>query len=231
MVLQVFTGKHLAGKVVLGHNSRIVKILALSDEVVERLYSLCDRGHFGDIELMLGCGDLPYEYLENLLTLLNVPLLYVPGNHDPNYRPGDTLTYAEGGSNVDLKSMYIRKFLIGGFGGSVRYRPRGTNQYTQAEAYWRALRLLPRFFLNRVRYGRALDILITHSPPFGIHNDDTHAHMGLKAINWLLRVAKPRYHFHGHTHFQRHNISPSETNHGPTKIVNIYPYKIVEVSL
>jgi Icc-related predicted phosphoesterase len=207
-----------------------VKILALSDEVVERLYSLCDRGHFSDIELIVGCGDLPYEYLENLLTLLNAPLLYVPGNHDPNYEPGETLTYAEGGSNLDLKSMRVKKFLIAGFGGSIRYRPRGTNQYTQTEAYARAVRLLPRFLLNRIQYGRSLDILITHSPPFGIHDDDTQAHQGLKAINWLIRVAKPRYHFHGHTHFQRRNISPSETNHGLTKIINIYPYKIIEVS-
>jgi Icc-related predicted phosphoesterase len=207
-----------------------VKILALSDEVVERLYSLCDRGHFSEIDLMLGCGDLPYEYLENLLTLLNVPLLYVPGNHDPNYKYGEALTYAEGGSNLDLKAIRIKKFLIGGLGGSVRYRPHGTNQYTQSEAYLRAFRLLPRLVLNRLQYGRALDILITHSPPFGIHDDDTQAHKGLKAINWLLRVAKPRYHFHGHTHFQRRNISPSETNHGLTKIINIYPYKIIEVS-
>jgi Icc-related predicted phosphoesterase len=219
----------LAGNFVLGHNKSIVKILALSDEVVERLYSLCDRGHFSDIELILGCGDLPYEYLENLITLLNVPLLYVPGNHDPNYQFGEHLTYAEGGSNLDLKSMRVKKFLVSGFGGSIRYRERGTNQYTQTEAYSRALRLLPRFLLNRIYYGRALDILITHSPPFGIHDDDTRAHQGLKAINWLLRVAKPRYHFHGHTHFQRRNISPSETNHGMTKIINIYPYKIIEV--
>lgn len=220
----------LAGNFVLRHNKSIVKILALSDEVVERLYSLCDRGHFNDIELILGCGDLPYEYLENLITLLNVPLLYVPGNHDPNYQFGEALTYAEGGSNLDLKSVRVKKFLIGGFGGSILYRPHGTNQYTQTEAYARAFRLLPRFLLNRIQYGRSLDILITHSPPFGIHDDDTHAHKGLKAINWLIRVAKPRYHFHGHTHFQRRNISPSETNHGLTKIMNIYPYKILEVS-
>lgn len=220
----------LAGNFVLRHNKSIVKTLALSDEVVERLYSLCDRGYFGDIELILGCGDLPYDYLENLVTFLNVPLLYVPGNHDPNYESGKPLTYAEGGSNLDLKSMRVKKFLIGGFGGSIRYRPRGTNQYTQTEAYSRAFRLLPRLLLNRIHYGRSLDILITHSPPFGIHDDDTQAHRGLKAINWLLRVAKPRYHFHGHTHFQRRNISPSETNHGLTKIINIYPYKIIEAS-
>ncbi len=207
-----------------------MKILAVSDEVVERLYSLCASGHFSDIELILGCGDLPYPYLENLVTFLNKPLMYIPGNHDPNYNSDNPLAHVEGGSNLDLKLTRYKKFLIGGFGGSIRYRPDGTNQYFQNEAYFRASSMLPRLLLNRINYGRALDILITHSPPFGIHDEDSHAHQGLKAINWLLRVAQPRYHFHGHTHFQRRNISASETNYGITRIVNIFPYKIIDAS-
>jgi Icc-related predicted phosphoesterase len=207
-----------------------VKILAVSDEVVERLYSLCSSGHFHDIELILGCGDLPYPYLENLLTFLNIPLMYVPGNHDPVYDIDTHLAHVEGGTSLDLKLTRYKRFLIGGFGGSVRYRPDGANQYTQSEAYFRAFQMLPRLLLNRVNYGRALDILITHSPPFGVHDEESQAHQGLKAINWLLKIAKPRYHFHGHTHFQRRNLSPSETNQGFTKVVNIFPYKIIEVS-
>jgi Icc-related predicted phosphoesterase len=206
-----------------------VKILAVSDEVVDRLYSLCASGHFREIELILGCGDLPYPYLENLLTMLNIPLFYVPGNHDPDYNPENSLAYVEGGSNLDLKLVPYKKLLIGGLGGSIRYRPDGTNQHSQAEAYFRAFRMSLRLWWNRLNSGRSLDILITHSPPFGIHDDDSQAHQGLKAINWLLRVAKPRYHFHGHTHFQRGNLSASETTHGPTKIINVFPYKIVEI--
>lgn len=207
-----------------------MKILAVSDEVVERVYALCQSGHFSDVELILGCGDLPYPYLENILTILNKPLMYVPGNHDPTYNAENHLARVEGGTNLDLKLVRHKKFLIGGFGGCIRYRPDGTNQYTQSEAYWRAYRMLPRLLLNRMNYGRALDILITHSPPFGIHDEDSHAHRGLKAINWLLRVAEPRYLFHGHTHFQRRNISPSETDYGITRIVNIFPYKVIDVS-
>lgn len=207
-----------------------MKILTVSDEVVDRLYSLCSSGHFRDIELILGCGDLPYPYLENLLTMLNIPLFYVPGNHDPNYNPENHLARVEGGTNLDLKLVRFKKFLIGGLGGSVRYRPDGTNQHSQTDAYLRAFRMLPRLLVNKIHYGRSLDILITHSPPFGIHDDDTQAHQGLRAINWLLRVAKPRYHFHGHTHFQRGNLSPSETTHDLTKIVNVFPYKIIEVN-
>jgi len=208
----------------------IVKILAVSDEVIERLYSLCQGGHFRDVQLILGCGDLPYPYLENLISFLNVPLFYVPGNHDAIYNPEDAGTFVLGGSNLDLKLVRHKKFLIGGFGGSIRYRPDGTNQYTQTKAYLRAFQLLPRLILNKANYGRALDILITHSPPFGIHDEESQAHQGLKAINWLIRVAKPRYHFHGHTHFQRRNLSPAETVSGQTKIMNIFPYKVVEIS-
>ena len=207
-----------------------MKILALSDEVVERLYSLCANGHFNDVELILGCGDLPYPYLENILTFLNKPLMYVPGNHDPEYATNNHLAQVEGGSNLDLKLVRFKTFLIGGFGGSIRYRPNGTNQYSQNEAYFRAFSMLPRLMLNRLNYGRALDILITHSPAFGIHDEETQAHQGLKAINWLLRVAQPRYLFHGHTHFQRRNLSASETNLGDTRIMNIFPYKLVDAS-
>jgi Icc-related predicted phosphoesterase len=207
-----------------------VKILAVSDEVIERLYSLCTNGHFKEIKLILGCGDLPFVYLENLVSLLNVPLLYVPGNHDPAYDPQDSNTQAQGGSNLDLQLVRHKRFLIGGFGGSIRYNPTGVNQYTQGEAYRRAFRLLPRLYLNTLNYGRALDILITHSPPFGIHDEETQAHQGLKAINWLLRVARPRFHFHGHTHFQRRNLSPSETSLGITRIMNIFPYQVIEVA-
>jgi len=206
-----------------------VKILAVSDEVVERLYSLCNNGHFRDVRLILGCGDLPYPYLENLITILNVPLLYVPGNHDPEYAPQNTMTRAEGGSNLDLKLIRHKNLSIAGFGGSIHYRPDGTNQYTQSEAYLRAVRLLPLFAWNRIRHGRALDILITHSPPFGIHDEDTRAHQGLKAINWLIRVARPRLHLHGHVHFHRGNLTASDTSLGTTRIVNVFPYKVLDV--
>jgi Icc-related predicted phosphoesterase len=207
-----------------------VKILAISDQVVDRLYTLSCSGHFQDVKLILGCGDLPYTYLEYMVTILNVPMFYVPGNHDPQFNPRSALAHAEGGTNLDLKIVRHNKFLIGGFGGSIQYRTDGTNQYTQSEAYRRAYTLLPRLLINRIQYGRALDILISHSPPFDIHDDTDPAHNGLKALNWLIHIAKPRYHFHGHTHFYKRNLASPETTIGVTKIMNVYPYKTIEVS-
>ena len=220
----------LAGNQVIRQNESTVKILAVSDQVVERLYTLSSSGQFQDVELILGCGDLPYSYLEYLVTILNLQIFYVPGNHDPQFDTHSKESHAEGGSNLDLKTVRYNKFLIGGLGGCVRYRPDGINQYTQAEAYLRAFSMIPRLLNNRIRYGRALDILISHSPPFGIHDDTDPAHRGLKALNWLIRLAKPRYHFHGHTHFYKTNLANAETTIGITKIINVYPYKIIKVS-
>ena len=208
-----------------------VKILAISDQVIDRMYSLLPSGHFKDVELILGCGDMPYSYLEYIVTMLNVPMYYVPGNHDPEFSLMDKRSRAEGGSNLDLKTDIHQNILVGGFGGCVRYRPDGINQYSPVEAYLRACQMLPQLLINRIKYGRALDILISHSPPYGIHDDiNDPAHHGLKALNWLISIAKPRYHLHGHTHFYRNNLETQETMVGSTKVINVYPYKILEVS-
>lgn len=207
-----------------------MKILAVSDQIVERVYTLAPAGHFKDVELILGCGDLPYSYLEYIVTMLGKPMWYVPGNHDPEFNPQDVRSKAEGGFNLDLKTVQHKNILIGGFGGSIRYRLDGVNQYTQSDAYFRAFQLLPKLLINRITHQRTLDILISHSPPFGIHDDSDMAHQGLKALNWLIKIAKPRYLFHGHTHFYRNNIADHESISGKTKIINVYPYKLIEVS-
>jgi predicted phosphodiesterase len=113
----------------------MIKVLAVSDQVVDRIYALAADGHFQDVDIILGCGDLPYTYLEYLLSILNVPLYYVPGNHDPVYNPYRTISYAEGGSNLDLKIASAKGLILAGLGGSIRYRPDGVNQYTQQQAF------------------------------------------------------------------------------------------------
>jgi Icc-related predicted phosphoesterase len=206
-----------------------MKILAVTDETVERLYPLAASGHFADVELILSCGDLPYPYLEYLVTVLNVPLCYVPGNHDPVYNPRRDVTRAEGCENLDGRVACVRGLTIAGLGGSPRYHPNGVNQYSQSEMTRRALMLLPVLWWSCLRHGRGLDVLITHSPPLGIHDDDTQAHRGLRAINWLIRWGKPRYHLHGHVHFFRRNLTPSVTTLGATKIINVFPYQVIEI--
>jgi len=85
----------LADKPVLRQNLGRMKILALSDQVEERVYNLAGQGYFQEIGLILGCGDLPYSYLEYLVSVLNVPMFYVPGNHDPENNPRFVSTRAK----------------------------------------------------------------------------------------------------------------------------------------
>ena len=144
--------------------------------------------------------------------------------------PDSSLSYAEGGSNLDLKTALVNGLLLAGLGGSIRYRPDGVNQYTQGQAFFRAYRLLLRLLVSQTRHGRKLDVLISHSPPFEVHDDDSQAHQGLKALNFLIRTVRPRYLFHGHTHFFRHNLEECVTQVGRTTIMNIFPYKVIEIN-
>lgn len=205
-----------------------MKILAVSDQAVDRIYELIPQGHFDGMAMVLGCGDLPYEYLEYMVTLMHVPVYYVPGNHDPAYSEVLSAAHAAGCRNIDLRTARCEGLLLAGFGGSIRYRPGAVNQYTQGEAFLRAARLAPALLRNRQIHGRALDILISHSPPFGIHDDDSSAHRGLKAINWLLRWTRPRFHLHGHLHDMRRNLKPATTWLGVTAVMNVFPHRTIE---
>lgn len=59
-----------------------MRILAVSDRVLDKLYSGQTRRMFPDIDLIIGCGDLPFYYLDFLTSALDAPLVFVRGNHD-----------------------------------------------------------------------------------------------------------------------------------------------------
>jgi uncharacterized protein len=205
-----------------------MKILAVSDQVIDRLYSGSVKDNYPDIKMIIGCGDLPYSYLEFLVTIFNVPLYYVPGNHDPKYGSSPE-TRAEGGTNLDGEVVFDKGFLMAGLGGSVLYQPGAPNQYPQSEMFRRAYRLLPKIMWAKRRFRRPLDLLITHSPPAGIHDDDDPTHRGLKALNFIIRWAKPRYMLHGHTIFYHQNLDSHIAIYQGTKVVNVYPFRIMEI--
>lgn len=206
-----------------------MKILAVSDQVDDRLYSSHVRERFPDINLIVGCGDLPYEFLEFLVTALNVPLVYVPGNHDPRYNPADADSRVEGGFFLDQQVIFLKGLLLAGIGGSVRYVPERVNQYSQSEMYLRLWPLARRVLWRRWVHRRPLDILIAHSPPFGVHDDDDAAHIGFSAFHDFIRLFRPRYFLHGHTMYYKSNLEPRLTQVGATTVINIFPYRVLEI--
>ncbi|MEK7324799.1 MAG: metallophosphoesterase [Chloroflexota bacterium] len=207
-----------------------MKILALSDEVVDFIYSTSVKERFGDVDLVLGCGDLPFYYLEFVVTILNKPLYFVPGNHDAPSQylsDGRVVRSAEGCLNLDGRAINENGLLLAGLGGSIRYRPDGAHQHTQNEMKGRAASLAPSLWLNRLRYGRYLDILIAHSPPYGIHDGGDTAHIGFKVFLDFIKVFQPRFLLHGHSHVYR-PTDVTRTQLGRTEILNVYPYRVVE---
>jgi uncharacterized protein len=205
-----------------------LKILAVSDVVDDRLYTAHFAKCYRDVDIILGCGDLPFDYLEFLVTALNVPLLYVPGNHDPCNGETNSAGTAQGCDLLDRSVRRVKGLNMVGLGGSIRYRPGPPNQYTQIEMYLRILSILPGMMKSRIQTGGVLDIVITHSPPHGIHDDNDPAHIGFYAFRDFIRIFKPRFFLHGHNHIKS-NLLPPMTKLGPTTIINVYPYRLLEV--
>ena len=205
-----------------------MKILAVSDQVAKGIYhpNMCQR--FGDVDMVVSCGDLPYSYLEYIVSLLNVPCFFVHGNHDqPEYTSnGRVLSKPGGWVDLDGRTVSSKGLLLAGLEGSIRYKPEGEYQYHEAEMALKVWRLVPALLLNRMRYGRYLDVLITHAPPFGIHDGQDFPHRGFKAFLWLMKRFRPRYLLHGHKHIYR--PQPQRTCYGDTEVLNVYPYRVIE---
>lgn len=205
-----------------------MKILAISDRVVDSIYSSCICERFGEVDMVLGCGDLPYSYLEYIVSTLNVPCFFVHGNHDrPEYtREGRTLTRPGGWTNLDERTMMSEGVLLGGLEGSIRYKPRAPFQYTQREMAYKIWRMTPALLMNRLFHGRYLDVLITHSPPFGIHDGPDLPHRGFKPLLRLMARFRPRYLLHGHKHI--YGLEPSRTRYMDTDVINVYPSRVIQ---
>jgi Icc-related predicted phosphoesterase len=205
-----------------------VKILAVSDRVVKGIYSPHIRERFGDVDMVISCGDLSYSYLEFIVSMLNVPCFFVHGNHDGPIHTADGCVLAEPGGWTDLdgRTAEAKGVLLGGLEGSIRYRPDGCYQYTEAEMKFKVLQLSWALVMNRLRYGRYLDILVTHAPPLGIHDGADWPHRGFKVFLNLMAFFRPRYLLHGHKHI--YGPETWQTHYQDTEVINVYPYRVIE---
>ena len=208
-----------------------MRILAVSDRVMDKLYSSQARQLYPDVDLLIGCGDLPFYYLDFLTSAFNVPLVYVRGNHDqgPQYAAdGRVWREVRGGIDIHGKGVRRKGLLLAGCQGSMRYKAHSDFMYSESEMRVTVAQIVPRLLWNRQRFGRALDILVTHSPPYGIHDRSDLAHTGFKVFLSFLRMFKPRYHLHGHIHVYRQD-EITTTRYENTEIINVYPYKLLDI--
>lgn len=210
-----------------------MRALAVSDQVLDALYRPNVQHSHPPIDLLIGCGDLPFYYLDFLVSSFDVPLFYVRGNHDggKQYRSnGDALDSVQGGVDCHARLVTHNGITFCGLEGSMRYHPTRPHMYTETEMRTQVAKIAPQLALNKLRTGRGMDVLITHSPPFGIHDKDDLPHRGFQIFLWLLRVFRPKYMLHGHIH-RTVNFEPRITQFEETTIINVYPQHTLDITL
>jgi Icc-related predicted phosphoesterase len=212
-----------------------MRILSVSDKVEPVLYGPYIRERVGQIDLILACGDLPYYYLDYIVSLLDRPLYYVHGNHDRAImrppEPGAAAGSACLGWAVDLhgRSVECQGLLLAGLEGCRVYNPGAPYQYSEAQVRNQIWQLGLRLLANRLRRGRYLDILITHAPPRGIHDGEDLPHRGFEGYLALLRRFRPGLMIHGHQHIYNRNDT-AETDYEGTRVINTFGYRVLELA-
>lgn len=216
----------------------MTKALVVADEVDERLWT--DAVRTVSVDLVIGAGDLPYDYLAFLAGALDVPCVFVPGNHDPDlsgYTRYGGLSMKDGfptpwpgpagGVNADGRVVDVAGLRFAGLGGSIRYND-GPNQWTQRQQARRARALVRRAKWRRWRDGRDVDVLLTHSPPLDLGDRPDPPHRGFACLHRTVDVLRPKWLLHGHIH--PHGEPVPDRVAGETRIRNVVGHRIMEFS-
>lgn len=232
-----------------------MKILCLSDYVDPLIYNQELKNTYSDVDLILCAGDLPMDYMDFVVTVLNKPTYFIFGNHNlkefhlyhksargtpgnVSYNYSDTSHY-HGGTYIGFKTFtdYSLQFvdektgkktplLIAGVSGSFKYN-NGLNQYSERHMKLKLLMLVPKLIQNKIKYGRYLDIFLTHATPRHIHDHEDPCHRGFECFNWFIEKFQPTYMVHGHIHL--YDMREERiTQHGPTTIVNAYAHWLID---
>ena len=209
------------------------KLLTVSDEIVEALWTERVAERFGSVDLVLAAGDLPFDYLEFLASALDRPLVFVPGNHDADltaYSRRHGLWLAAGfparypgpggAVNADGRVAEVAGLRIAGLGGSIRYND-GPNQWTERQQSRRAARLV------RAARGRPVDVLLTHSPPLGVGDRDDPPHRGFACLHTVVTRLNPTVLVHGHIHPYGQPVP--DRSMGETRVLNTVGYRILDL--
>ena len=176
------------------------------------------------VEAVISCGDLPFDYLEYIVTFLGAPVYYVLGNHDPSPNGPE---YPGGCTPLDSRIVEAGGVALAGLSGSRLYSG-GPNQYTEHQMRRRARALSVRIMCRKLA-GRPLPcIFVTHSPPFGLGDAEDPAHIGFESFLGLIDRHEPRLWLHGHLHL--YGLKEQRVmSRGETKVVNVYGHRIIEV--
>lgn len=207
-----------------------MRILAVADATSPVIYSERFPQNLPPVDVVLSAGDMPGHVLEFMATRLQVPPVYVLGNHGNGFvrdPVSDEISLPGGCLNAHRRVVEVKGLLIAGVEGSARYRP-GSQQYSEFEMELHCAALAPRLAWNRFTKGRAVDVLLTHAPPRGPHQGEDFAHRGVPAFNRFLRQWRPRLHVHGHVHLSGANAPREYVTEEGVRVVNAFEFTLIE---
>ena len=202
--------------------------------MIPRIHSATLRERLGHVALVVSCGDLPASYLEFIADALNRPVYYVLGNH------AEELTRRCSGNRscqTERRSRSQREGHSGsGDGTDSRRDSRAVRAIARTNRHnisdWEiglmAAKMAPRLHLNRLRQGRALDLLVSHAPPRDVNDRPDPAHRGFEPLRGFLEKWRPAYHIHGHVHLYDRSQS-FQQRFADTDVINVFPYRVLEL--
>lgn len=227
-----------------------MKILCVSDMIDPLIYNQNASSLFSDIDMILCAGDLPMDYVDFIVSMFNKPTYFIFGNHNLNefhyyhssaHAPAEKRgeTHGHGAAYCGFRVIRDKTLsfadpvtgkktplLIAGVSGSRKYN-NGLNQYSEGEMKRRLIGMIPSLLWNKLRYGRYLDIFLTHASPRGIHDKEDPCHVGFECFNWFIKKFSPVYLVHGHIHL--YDIRTRRiTESGATTVVNAYAHCLIE---
>ncbi|MCQ2596910.1 MAG: metallophosphoesterase [Treponema sp.] len=237
-----------------------MKILCVSDMIDPMVYNQNVKEIFPDIDLILCAGDLPMDYIDFIVSVFNRPTYFVFGNHNlKEFRFYDKASrntvmsardlqklsdqsHSHGGkylgfsfdvnhelSYIDPETGKPTPLLIAGVPGSIRYN-NGQNQYTDRQMKFKLMKMVPHLWYNKLKYGRYLDILLTHATPRHIHDKEDPCHRGFESFNWFVEKFKPTFMVHGHIHL--YDMREERIGkYWDSVLVNAYAHTIIELPL
>jgi len=184
-----------------------MKILAIADRPPSRPIPDILAEH--DIDVIVTLGDLEMHQIRSLEAITDIPKLGVYGNHCSG-------KYFEslGIQNMHLNTVEVLGKTFGGFQGCVRYKESTyAIMYHQEEAS------------EMIKDFPHVDVMLTHAPPYGVHDDVTEiSHTGFLGLRDYVLAKQPSYLLHGHTY-----PDTDRSFMGDTEVVYVQEDKVLEL--
>ena len=205
---------------------RPYRILALADEVDASLESEKTRAGLGPVDLIVGCGDLPVDYLRFVTDIFNAPLAFVRGNHDVGgaWETGEATEVHLPDPLPDGRPVVEAGITLVGFSGVPWHGGSGL-QVGESALWRRAIRAWLRLRLGPHRPC----LVVTHTAPRGINDGPDRVHRGSTAMRWLARKIAPPLWLHGHTTLVTRRLDARRIDQGGTIFYNCAGAVLVEL--